>query len=232
MLFAISDLHLALSNPEKSLEVFGVQWANYIERLKENWNSSVGHNDVVLMPGDLSWATYIDEADEDFKFLNQLNGIKLLSKGNHDYWWTTAKKLNEYLKKNSFETISIVNNNSYIYKHTAICGSRGWICPDSDGFNEEDAKIYARELIRLELSLQTAPKDHDIIVMLHYPPFKQDGTPDDAFLEVMKGFGVKTCLFGHLHKQQRAWCEGLKQGIEFKLVTSDYLGFSPLKILD
>ncbi len=123
--YAISDLHLALS-VDKPMDVFGARWSNYMERLRENWTATVGENDHVLIPGDISWATYLDQAYEDFRFINELPGKKIISKGNHDYWWTTKSKLDKFLDENGFHSIRFLHNNSYIVENLAVCGTRGW----------------------------------------------------------------------------------------------------------
>jgi len=241
-LYAISDLHLAMSI-EKPMDVFGARWANYMDRLRENWCSIVGDDDYVLVPGDISWATYLEQAYEDFKFIHELPGKKIISKGNHDYWWTTRSKLDKFLNENGFTSISFMHNNSYRIGEFVVCGTRGWEMPGETGFSAEDAKIYQRELQRLELSLKDAVKtagnnavkasgagdgESTIIAALHYPAYNSKGE-FSGFLDIMKKYGVKLCIYGHLHGDAcRGAVEGMVDGIMFRLVSADHLGFSPL----
>lgn len=229
--FAISDLHLALSI-DKPMDIFGDRWHNYMEKLELRWRETVGDADHVLIPGDVSWATYIDEAIEDFKLIESLPGIKIISKGNHDYWWTTLSKLKSFAEKNNFSTIHFMNNNSYVFDNIALCGTRGWKCPGDDDFKTEDRKIYTRELQRLELSLKSGRKENagEMIVALHYPPFNSKKEPSE-FVDIMVSHGVRTCIYGHLHGEGfKNAVTGNVRGIDFKLVSADYLNFTPLRL--
>lgn len=220
-IYAISDLHLGLST-DKPMDIFGPRWENYLEILKENWQSTIQPEDLVLLPGDLSWATYVDHGEEDFRFLHELNGIKLVSKGNHDYWWETLSKLNSFLDKNAFSSIQFLHNTMYRYGDIAICGAKGY--PDN-GKSEEDLKLYNRELARLQLSLEAAKKtDAKVIyVMLHYPP-----TLESDFAKMLENYGVSLCIYGHLHgPAHRLALEGRYHGVEYQLVSADYLHFRP-----
>lgn len=231
-IYAISDLHLALS-VDKPMDVFGGEWADYMDKLKENWRSAVGENDTVLVPGDVSWATYLNQAYADFSFIDGLPGRKVISKGNHDYWWTTKSKLDKFLAENGFSSILFMHNNSYEIEGTAVCGTRGWNMPGEEGFNAEDARIYQRELQRLELSLKSAgAKDGGrIIAALHFPPFNSKGV-FSGFLDIMQRYHVQTCIYGHLHGEaRRNAVEGLVDGIGFRLVSADHLRFMPVRLL-
>jgi len=233
-IYAISDLHLAVSI-EKPMDVFGARWANYMDRLKENWCRIVGDDDYVIVPGDISWATYLEQAVDDFKFIHELPGKKIISKGNHDYWWTTRSKLDKFIDENGFTSISFMHNNSYRIGNIAVCGTRGWEMPGETGFSAEDAKIYQRELQRLELSLKNSVStagaggsETTIITALHYPPYNSKGEFSE-FLDIMKKYRVSLCIYGHLHGEAcRGAVEGLVDGIMFRLVSADHLGFSPL----
>ncbi len=261
-LYAISDLHLAMSI-EKPMDVFGARWANYMDKLKENWNSIVSDEDYVIVPGDISWATYLEQAVDDFKFIHELPGKKIISKGNHDYWWTTKSKLDKFINDNGFTSISFMHNNSYLIGRAAVCGTRGWETPGEIGFSSEDSKIYQRELQRLELSLKNAigniaaatqatdsaagistengvcaapagagptvmDKGAVLVAAMHYPPYNSKGD-FSGFTEIMKKYGVKLCIYGHLHGDAcRNAIEGVVDGIMFRLVSADHLGFSPL----
>lgn len=231
-IYAISDLHLALS-VDKPMDVFGARWADYMDRLEENWRTTVGEEDYVLVPGDISWATYLNQAYEDFKFIDGLPGKKIISKGNHDYWWTTKNKLDQFIVENEFSTIAFMHNNSYNIEDTAICGTRGWSLPGEAGFSHEDMKIYQRELQRLEHSLKEAaiPDDGRIIAAMHFPAFNSKGVFSE-FLDIMQKYNVQLCIYGHLHGEaHKRAVEGLVKGIEFRLVAADYIGFKPVRLL-
>lgn len=221
-LYALSDLHLPLGN-NKPMDIFGDNWTNYVERIRDEWTKTVKEDDVVIVNGDFSWATYIDDALPDFEFLKSLPGVKLLSKGNHDYWWETQAKLNAFLKKNSLENIYFIHNSTYMYRDYAVCASRGWITPSDKDFKQSDEKMYKRELGRLRLSLETGKKENPkgIIAALHYPP-------EDAFLDILDEFDVKYCIYGHLHGRQAVNHKPKKDN--YFLVSSDFLKFKPLKI--
>jgi uncharacterized protein len=230
-IFAISDLHLAFS-VYKPMDVFGGRWNDYMDKIKNEWLVSVLGNDTVIIPGDISWATYLEQAYEDFKFIDSLPGMKIISKGNHDYWWTTLKKLENYIKDNNFKTISFMHNRNYEVENTLICGTRGWKCPGEDSFSTEDRKIYLREVQRLELSLKGTEnsEDQEIIAAMHYPPFNPKGEKSD-FIDVMKLYKVKTCIYGHLHGEScKNAIEGYYEGINFICVSADKLNFKPLKL--
>ena len=222
-LFSISDLHLSFGT-DKPMDVFGERWKNYEKRLMENWNNAVSADDVIIVNGDNSWAMYLEDTYKDFDFINKLNGTKLISKGNHDYWWTTMKKHEKWCKENSFDSIKFLHNNYYMYKDVAICGTRGWQLTSR---NEEDLKVYNREKERLVLSLKlaSAQNPEQIIVALHYPP-------DNEFRKLMEEYNVRICLFGHLHAAGfKDYSDYDENGISYRLVSCDYLQFKPYKIM-
>ena len=220
-LFAISDLHLSFGT-DKPMDVFGSRWENYEKKLEENWNRDVSPEDVVIVNGDNSWAMYLEDTYEDFKFINSLNGTKLLLKGNHDYWWSTMSKHEKWCRKNGFDTIKFIHNNHYLYGGTAICGTRGWQLTDRSA---EDIKVYNRERERLINSLKSAAGAKNIIAALHYPP-------DDGFKSVLCEYGVSFCVFGHLHAGGfKDYSDFEENGIPYRLVSCDYLGFEPYKII-
>ena len=228
-IYAIADLHLSFST-NKPMDVFGEQWAGHDKKLKANWLRLVEGQDFVVIPGDISWAMSLDEAIEDFKFIDSLPGHKIISKGNHDYWWTSVSKLNKFIHEHGFSSISFLHNNSYAENGVAICGTRGWKCPES----EEDLKIYNRELQRLEASLKNACNGSSITekiaVFLHYPPFDSEGKPLD-FVNIMKKYNVSTCCYGHLHGAGgRNIITGDINGIDFKFIAADYLNFTPERL--
>lgn len=230
-LYTIADLHLPLGI-DKPMDIFGKAWENYVERLADNWQSKVCGDDTVVLAGDFSWATYLEQSVRDFEYLNKLNGRKILLKGNHDYWWTTMNKLKEFTADNGFENISFMQNNAFMYEDIAICGTRGWIHPAWDNFGEDDRKIFDREVQRLELSLKSAGDCREIYVFTHYPPMSS-ARETNEFTEMMKKYSVKKCIYGHLHAaSHRNAVEGLVDGIEYKLVSGDYIGFDPIKLYD
>ncbi len=230
-LYSIADLHLPLGI-DKPMDVFGAKWENYVQRLSDNWQSKIKEEDTVVLPGDFSWATYLEQSQKDFEFLNKLNGRKILLKGNHDYWWTTMNKLNEFIASNGFKNIYFLHNNSYMYENIAICGTRGWIHPAWDGFGAEDRKIFDREVLRLELSLKSAGNAEEMYVFTHYPPRSNKLEPN-AFTDMMSSYPVTKCIYGHLHSAaHKNAVEGMVDGIEYRLVSSDYLRFDPILIKD
>ena len=237
-LFCLSDLHLSFGI-DKPMDIFGSAWQDYMKRISVNWLNSVTDNDLVIIGGDISWATYLEEAKADFEFLNSLPGRKLVIKGNHDYWWESITKLSNFMASNSFDTIEFLHNNVFNYEDVLISGTRFWLLPGSDGFGREDQKIYDREISRLCLSLEASAafesKKPDIrykkVVCLHYPPIDANGDVDKNILSALKKYGVKKCLYGHLHGGgiKNAFC-GFKDDIEFILTSADYLEFTPLKL--
>lgn len=229
--YTISDLHLPLG-VNKPMDIFGSAWSNYVERLRNNWQEVVSPEDTVVLGGDFSWAMYLEETQKDFEFLSELNGEKILLKGNHDYWWTTANKLNGFAAKNGWQDVKFLHNNFFVADGLAICGTRGWLVPQGSQ-SAEDKKIYDRELLRLEASIRAAKKSgaENIAVFLHYPPLLKDyrSTPVTELLEREK---ITRCYYGHLHRAgvQNAFC-GELNGVIYKLCACDSLGFMPIKVV-
>ena len=229
-IFAISDLHLSLGG-DKPMSVFGDKWENYTDKMMQKWNSIVTENDLVVIPGDISWATYIEDAITDFSYINALKGKKLIFKGNHDYWWTTPSKMSVFLKNNAFNSIEILQNKSFVYEDVTICGTRGWTYPSTSGMSE-DRKIFEREKQRLILSLEdgVSKRPRELIVAMHYPPVDMTTGASD-FIDIMREYNVKTCIYGHLHAASCASAPmGNINGVSLKLVACDYLNFTPLLI--
>ena len=202
-IFAIGDLHLSFDKRvEKPMDIFGEQWADHARRLKDNWVESVSEDDTVIICGDISWGLRLEEAAADFEWIRALPGKKLLFKGNHDLWWSSAGKLN---KLYGDEKMIFLQNDAALIegdggKKIAVCGSRGWICPGSEGFTAEDDRLYRRELLRLEMSLKEGKelKADEIIGALHFPP-TNDKQQASGFTHLLSQYGVKTCVYGHLH---------------------------------
>ncbi len=229
-IFAISDLHLSFSG-NKPMDVFGSRWVNYEERMRENWNKIVTNDDLVVIPGDISWAMYLQETEADFAYIHSLNGQKLLLRGNHDYWWTTLNKMEEFIKEKGFSTIHFLKNTGFLWEETAICGTRGWNIAHS-GSSAEDKKIYERERQRMLLSLEDARRlpAKEIFAAFHFPPVENSGI-SSGFLDILQNYGVKKCIFGHLHADaHRTAPQGEYDGIRLQLVACDYLNFSPICI--
>ena len=206
-LFAIADTHLSFGT-NKPMDTFS-GWENYTEKLKNNWNKIVSDRDTVVIAGDISWAMDFNELEADFRFLNGLNGNKIILKGNHDYWWNTMTKMNKFIEEKGFETIKILHNNSMNCGGVSVCGSRGWLFESEE---EHDEKVLNRELIRLKASL--------------------DSAECDEILELLREYGIKKCYFGHLHGEAAKYAiDDARYGINFRLISCDRLGFTPYLIL-
>ena len=230
-LFAIADLHLPLG-VDKPMDVFGEKWANYVERIADNWQTNVKPGDTVVIPGDFSWATYIEQAYKDFEFIHKLNGRKIIVKGNHDYWWTTMSKLKKYTAENGFSDVEFLQNNSFQYEDIFICGTRGWVHPAWDSATEEDKRLFERETLRLKLSLDSAKGAREIYVFTHFPPMS-DKCEENSFTDLMEQYNVSKCLYGHLHAHShRNAVNAVVRYIEYRLVSGDYIEFNPVKIAE
>ena len=225
-LYAIGDLHLCLGAP-KPMDVFGGAWVGYMDKLKEGL-SVITPDDTTVLLGDLSWALGLDSAQKDFAWIDQIPGRKIILKGNHDYWWNTATKFYKFCEENGFSNQWILNNNHYEWGCYAICGTRGWFFEESRS-NDHDEKVFKRELLRLEASLQSAG-DLPKIVFLHYPP-RYKGYTCDEILELLSRYDVRQCFYGHLHGASHGMAmEGQWDGVEYKLVSADRLNFKPYRI--
>lgn len=225
-IYAISDLHLSKAVPNKSMEMFGDKWLNYQDKIDKNWKSTINDCDTVLIAGDISWAISLDEAYEDFKYINSLPGNKIVIKGNHDFYFSTLTKVNNFLKENKFNTIKILNNNSYFVEGYNICGFRGWGTTESD--KTDDFKIYERELVRLKLSLDSINEEHKndpIIVMTHFPPFRPE------IKKIFNDYNVQSCVYGHLHGEGHYMVyEGKIENTNYKMISGDYTDFKLIKL--
>ncbi len=226
-LFVIADLHLPLS-VNKPMDIFG-GWEDYVERLEYNWKRRITAEDTVVLPGDISWSMSISESYNDMRFINDLPGRKIISKGNHDYWWDTAAKMNRFFTENGFTTLNILHNNCYEYEDIGICGTRGWI---NETGKPEDSKVIAREAMRLEMSVSEAEKKGlRPVVFLHYPPVFADDV-NGAIFDVLLRHRIKLCFYGHLHgkRAHSNAVTGSYNGVELRLISADYLQFDPLDI--
>lgn len=226
-LYAIGDLHLSLS-VNKSMEVFGPAWENYHARIEASL-SQLAEDDVLILAGDTSWGMSLEEAEADFRFLDRFPGKKYLIKGNHDYWWTTAAKLKRFFAEKEIKSLEMLHNNCVFYGDYALCGTRGWFLEEDQ--KSHNAKVLAREVGRLETSLQAAG-GQPILCFLHYPPLYQ-GYECPEILEILKKYQVLQCCYGHLHGPAiRRRLEGKRGDIGFSLISADYLGFIPKKICE
>ena len=232
-LFVIADLHLSF-NENKPMNIFGDNWKNHEEKIKNNWIENVKETDTVIMPGDFSWCTYLKDTIKDFEYLDELPGKKILLKGNHDYWWTTVTSMKKFLFENNIKTIDFLYNNSYMFDNKVIVGTRGWAQIET----EEDTKLSKREVARLELSIQDAEnkygKDKEMLVFMHYPPISESNIINNEindYIKIMKKYNIKQCYYGHLHGMAiKEAIEGEYFGINFKLVSCDKLDFKLYKI--
>lgn len=225
-LFAIADLHLSLAH-EKPMDIFG-GWTDYVSRLENNWKKLVNEEDTVIIPGDISWALKLEECETDFRFIHNLPGKKIFSKGNHDLWWNTKKKVEDFLENKGFSSISLLFNNALSYENYNICGTRGWMFESND---TGDRKIINREAGRLRRSLEAGDPNKESLVFLHYPPIYRD-LEIKEFTDILKEFQIKKCYYGHLHAQSCLYALNEEvDGISYKLISSDFLQFTPYKIL-
>lgn len=225
-LYAIGDLHLCLGAP-KPMDVFGGAWVGYMEKLKQGMSVLTPEDTLVLM-GDLSWALDLPNAAADFAWINGIPGKKIILKGNHDYWWSTQAKFTKYCQENGFVNLNLLNNNCYAYEDWAICGTRGWFF-EEERSGAQDEKVFRRELIRLETSLKAAG-NREKLVFLHYPP-RYKGYTCREILDLMENYGVRQCYYGHLHgASHKLAMQGLWDGIEYRLLSADYLDFRPFPV--
>lgn len=226
-LYAIGDLHLCLGAP-KPMDVFGGAWVGYMDKLRQGL-SVIKPEDTTVLLGDLSWALDLEGARQDFAWMNQIPGRKIILKGNHDYWWSTAAKFEKFCKENGFTDLHLLNNNCYEYDDYAICGTRGWFF-EEERSGQHDEKVFKRELLRLEASLKAAG-DRQKLVFLHYPP-RYKGYECTEILELLETYEVRRCFYGHLHGgSHKLAMEGQWDGVEFRLTSADYLDFKPYPVI-
>jgi len=227
-IYGISDLHLSLGT-NKPMDIFGMQWLDHHEKIRANWLDIVTDEDIILIPGDISWALTIEEFMPDLEFINSLPGKKILLRGNHDYWWTSLNKVRSILPNNCY---ALQNDSIILGNDIVLAGSRGWTCPNDREYTQHDQKIYERELIRLELSLADAAKHscNELWVMMHYMP-TNDKHEHNELISLMTRYQVSKVLYGHLHSYGHdIKIEGTHWDIEFHLISCDYINFIPKKI--
>ncbi len=235
-LYTIADLHLSLGEEtDKPMEVFGARWSEHAEKIKKHWSTLVEENDTVIIPGDISWALKLEESLEDFRFIDSLPGKKIIGKGNHDFWWSTQNKIDGFFRENSITTISLLYNNAYRSDGALIVGTRGW-------YNESSAaprpcdyqKIAARECGRLRRSLEAARtldagEGLPIIAFTHFPPIWGEFAFDEL-IDILCEFGVKKCYFGHIHGVYNCPAVVNYRGIDFELISADFVSFTPKRV--
>lgn len=233
-LYAIADLHLDIKGVGKSMEIFGNRWRDYTYKIKKNWTKLITENDTVVISGDVSWALNLNEAEEDLKWIDTLPGEKIILKGNHDFWWATNTKMSKFLTEKNIKSIKILNNNAFETEDYIVCGSRGWFTDKSMQTSAQDvdySKIINRELIRLKMSFDCAKKlkeesGKEIIAFLHFPPVWGDFRCDEI-IKLINEYNIKKCYFGHIHGAYSVSPSFFEDGIEFKLISGDYLDFIP-----
>lgn len=238
-LYVISDLHLSTNETtNKSMEKFGTKWKDYHKKLEKSFKAIINDDDTVIIPGDISWAMTLEEAKNDFKFLDSLPGTKIIGKGNHDFWWSTATKIYSFFEENEIKSIKLLHNNAYLLEDCIVCGSRGWFYDEKQQKTVGDVdyeKIVAREAQRLEISLTEAMRlkaenpSLPVLVFLHFPPVYADCVCD-KILDVLKRFEIENCFYGHIHNNYSIPRHFEYDGISFTMVAADYLNFAPMPI--
>ena len=232
--FVIADLHLATADSQKSMEVFGKRWKNYIQKMRDNWQRVVSDADTVIIPGDISWGLATSDALDDLLWLESLPGKKIIMKGNHDFWWSTASKLNKFFEENNIKTIKLLNNNALEVENYIVAGSRGWFTDRSMQNVEEDVdydKIVNREAIRLRMSLNEAvalrgDTDREIVVFLHFPPVWGEFVCS-PIIDLLKEYNIKRCFFGHIHGVYSCPDAFEFENVKFYMISADFLDFLP-----
>lgn len=228
-IYAIGDLHLS-KVVDKPMDIFGENWIGHKEKIIADWKKKVKPEDTVLIVGDTSWGMNLNQAIPDLDDINELEGRKILIKGNHDYWWTSISKLNKL-----YENMKFIQNNFYEYEGYAICGTRGWLCPNEVKFDEDDEKVYKRETKRLQLSLDSAKKAgfDKFIVITHYPP-TNDKLEESEFTKIYEEYNVEKVIYGHLHGKEwfKVGLQGIRNNVEYHLTSCDYTDFKLVKIMD
>lgn len=227
-IYTIADLHLSF-NTNKPMDIFGQNWQNYEEKIKQDWLAKVKQDDVVILPGDFSWAMYLEETEKDFEFIDKLPGRKILLKGNHDYWWSTVTSMKKYIEEKNFTNIDFLYNNSYEHENKIITGTRGWTISE----DKEDIRLTKREVTRLELSIKDGiskyGENKEIIVFMHYPPVTKNYI-NTEYIKIMKKYNIKKCFYGHLHANSiQDAVEGIIDGVKLKLVSSDAVDFKIIR---
>lgn len=228
-LYVIGDLHLTFSDPDKTMSVFS-GWTDYQERIEKNWLDIIKNDDTVVLAGDISWGMSLEQSLPDFQFIERMPGKKIVLKGNHDYWWATMKKMEDFLKNNGINSVSILHNNHFQYENYGICGTRGWVNMPGE---TQDEKVLKREVQRLDTSIKSAVNAGlEPIVFMHYPPIFATNFNYDI-LEVLYRYKIKDCYYGHIHgRSAHDLCiKNTYDDVNFHLISGDYLQFIPEKVM-
>ena len=233
-IFALADPHLS-TLVGKPMDIFGVDWREHDRKIESAWKQTVGEGDTVILPGDISWAMALSDVVPDLRFLHELPGKKIINKGNHDYWWGTAEKLERLVNECGFSSLFFLKNNAVVAEDAVICGTRGWLLPNDADFREKDRKIFDRERGRLLCSLQKGKElmsadVNRMIVSLHYPPLCHS-SDETGFTRLLEDFSADICVYGHIHAGGRSKAfEGERNGVKYFLVSADHIAFTPVRI--
>ena len=236
--YVIADLHLSVSKPDKSMEIFGRRWSDYTEKLKKNWERIIEPTDTVVIPGDVSWGLTVEEAEPDLAFINSLPGKKLIGKGNHDFWWSTMTKMEQLLSDRGYDGIDFLYNNAHVVEDFVLTGTRGWFAdPSVENIpaGTDYAKLVNREAARLRLSLDaarpllTAYPEKELVTFLHFPPV-WNGYICEPITDILKEYGVRRVFFGHIHGNYTVPPTQSHDGIDYSLISADFLNFVPRPI--
>ncbi len=235
MIYTISDLHLSL-NANKPMHIFGSRWQNHTDKLKARWSALVSPEDTVVIPGDISWALSLPDAEADFRFIESLPGKKLIGKGNHDFWWTSAAKMRKTMELWGVKSAEFLHNNAYRVENKVICGSRGWFIEEKQQNTVEPVdydKLVKRECTRVDLSLtegaKLADETSETLLFLHFPPVYGDFVCE-PIVDVIAAHGVKRCFYGHIHGNYTCPSRTEYRGIEFTMISADFLDFYPIPV--
>lgn len=234
-IYVIADLHLSFNEP-KPMNIFGSNWENHEEKIKQDWLKKVKDDDTVLLLGDFSWAMHLRDTLKDFQYLNSLPGRKIMLRGNHDYWWATKSSMEKFLLENNIKNVEFLQNNSIEVENKIVCGTRGWTLANTE--TENSRKMINRESIRLELSIQDAlsksKEGQEVIVCMHYPPIVKANLIENEmtdFFRIMKKYDIRRCFYGHLHGTSiNEAVKGEVFGVNLELVSADGLDFKLLKL--
>lgn len=233
-LFALSDLHLA-HTVDKPMTIFGEKWKNHTQMIEKSWHKTVTEKDMVILGGDISWAKSMDEAIADLRFIDKLPGQKLLLRGNHDYWWTSLRKMNELCVRENLTSLCFLRNNALRFGSFLIGGTRGWLLPGDDEFTPQDQKIFDRELIRMQLSLdemnlvnRKSGGGLTQVFAMHYPPISAGGATS-KMADLLTEAEIPMCIFGHIHHELPLYLSSPRLNkVRYVLTSADQVNFTPV----
>lgn len=231
--FAIADLHLSLApNVDKPMDIYGYRWHEHVQRLERNWRDMISDDDTVIIAGDISWALKLEDAKYDLDWVDSLPGNKVMYKGNHDLWWNGITKLNKM-----YDSITFVQNDCFVTEDFVVCGTRGWLTPDNDEFKEADEKVYRRELMRMQSSLEAGKRyievnpSLEMIAVMHYPPVSKTAS-FSGFQQLFEDYGIKHVIYGHIHGEDgfKNAIKGEHHGVNYELISCDFLNCVPTRL--